>query len=375
MSRKLTLNELLDGYRNADTIKYLSKEIHKLSGLLEKKIRVMEVCGGHTHIIAKYGLEQIIPDSIEFIHGPGCPVCIMPMERIDHAYVLSREPDVILVTLGDMMKVPGSLGSLFDARAGGADIRFVYSPVDALEIARENAGKKIIFFAIGFETTTPMTAALIKRQRAEGLNNILYHINHVTVPEPMEAVISEDDSSIDAFIAPSHVSVITGAKIYQPLVEKYRLPIVVAGFEPVDIMESVLMTVRQFVEKRNELEIEYKRGVSFEGNINAQRLIDEYFEKAPSFTWRGIGEIPESSLKLREEHSDLDAEMIYTLPSDSIDDQKGCICGEILKGKAKPFQCGSFGKSCTPLTPMGACMVSDEGSCSAYFRYGRFEDI
>jgi hydrogenase expression/formation protein HypD len=219
-----------------------------------------------------------------------------------------------------------------------------------------------------------MTAALIKRQRAEGLDNIFYHINHVTVPEPMEAVISEDDSSIDAFIAPSHVSVITGAKIYQPLVEKYRLPIVVAGFEPVDIMESVLMTVKQFVEKRSELEIEYKRGVTFEGNSNAQSMIEEYFEKAPSFKWRGIGEIPESSLKLREEYSDLDAELIFTLPSDSIDDRKGCICGEILKGKAKPFQCGAYGKSCTPESPLGACMVSDEGSCSAYYRYGRFKD-
>ncbi len=374
MSRKLTLNELLDGYRDADTIKYLSKEIHRLSGSLEKKIRLMEVCGGHTHIIAKYGLEQIIPDTIEFIHGPGCPVCIMPRERIDHAYLLSREQDVILVTLGDMMKVPGSMGSLFDARAEGADIRFVYSPVDVLEIARENSEKKIIFFAIGFETTTPMTAALIKRQETEGLSNIFYHINHVTVPEPMEAVISEDDSNIDAFIAPSHVSVITGAKIYKPLVGKYRLPVVVAGFEPVDIMESVLMTVRQFVEKRSELEIEYKRGVTFEGNTNAQEMIEEFFEKAPFFTWRGIGEIPESSLKLRKKYSHLDAELIYDLPDESIDDHKGCICGAILKGKAKPFQCGAFGKSCTPQNPLGACMVSSEGSCSAYYRYGRFSE-
>ncbi len=298
----------------------------------------------------------------------------MPRERIDHAYLLSREQDVILVTLGDMMKVPGSMGSLFDARAEGADIRFVYSPVDVLEIARENSEKKIIFFAIGFETTTPMTAALIKRQETEGLSNIFYHINHVTVPEPMEAVISEDDSNIDAFIAPSHVSVITGAKIYKPLVEKYRLPVVVAGFEPVDIMESVLMTVRQFVEKRSELEIEYKRGVTFEGNTNAQEIIEEFFEKAPFFTWRGIGEIPESSLKLRKKYSHLDAELIYDLPDESIDDHKGCICGAILKGKAKPFQCGAFGKSCTPQNPLGACMVSSEGSCSAYYRYGRFSE-
>ncbi len=372
MSGKLTLNELLNGFRDADTIKYLSREIHKLSGSLEKKIRLMEVCGGHTHVIAKYGLEQIIPENIEFIHGPGCPVCIMPKERIDHAYLIASNPDTVLVTLGDMMKVPGSRGSLFDARGEGADIRFVYSPMDALEIARENSKKNIIFFAIGFETTTPMTAALIKRQLTQGISNIFYHINHVTVPEPMEAVISEDDSNIDAFIAPSHVSVITGAKIYKPLVEKYGLPIVVAGFEPVDIMESVLMIMKQFVEKRSELEIEYKRGVSFEGNINAQNMINEYFEKASSFKWRGIGEIPESSLKLREEFSHLDAELIYDLPSDSIEDPKGCLCGEILKGKAKPVQCGAFGKACTPQNPLGACMVSDEGSCSAYYRYRRF---
>lgn len=372
MNRKITLNDLLDGFRDAGTIKYLSRKIHKLSESLEEKIRIMEVCGGHTHIIAKYGLEQIIPDTIEFIHGPGCPVCIMPVERIDHAYLLSREPGVILVTLGDMMKVPGSMGSLFNARAEGADVRFIYSPIDTLEIARENRKKKIIFFAIGFETTTPMTAALIKRQRAEEVANIFYHINHVTVPEPMEAVISEDDSKIDAFIAPSHVSVITGAKIYKPLVEKYELPIVVAGFEPVDIMESVFMIVKQFIEKRNELEIEYKRGVTFEGNKNAQEIIEEFFEKAPSFTWRGMGEIPKSSLKLREEYSNLDAEHIYKLPSDPIDDRKGCICGEILKGKAKPLQCGAFGKNCTPESPLGACMVSNEGSCSAYYRYGKF---
>ncbi len=372
---KLSFSLLLDDYRDSHIIKKIAERIDQSIAGIDRKIRIMEVCGGHTHIIAKYGLEQILPETIEFIHGPGCPVCIMPKERIDHAYIMSLEKDVILVSLGDMMRVPGSYGSLFDARAKGADIRFVYSPLDTLDIAKENPDKRIVFFAIGFETTTPMTAALIERQIKESLKNILYHINHVTVPEPMEVVVSEDDSNIDAFIAPSHVSVITGAKIYQPIVNKYKIPIVVSGFEPVDVMESVRMIVQQFADNRAELEIEYKRGVTTEGNIKAQKMIDKYFEKDDFFRWRGVGDIPQSSYRLRSEYSYLNAELIFDLPDNSIDDHKLCMCGDILKGKAKPFDCKAFGKTCTPGKPLGACMVSDEGSCAAYYRYGRFNKI
>ena len=363
---------LIDGYRDARTIKALAKRIREEAEQINRQVKVMEVCGGHTHVIAKYGLHQLLPENIQFVHGPGCPVCIMPKERIDHAYILSQMKDTIIVTLGDMMKVPGSLGSLFESRARGADVRFIYSPMDTLEIAKNNPFKTIIFFAIGFETTTPMTAALIKRQLDEKIENIMYHINHVTVPEPMEAVMASEDCSIDAFIAPSHVSVITGAKIYQPLADKYSMPIVVSGFEPVDIMESLWMIARQFREGRSSLEIQYTRGVSMEGNVQAQRMTERFFEKSVSFRWRGIGDIPGSSLRLKDEFSFLDAEKKYSLPGESIDDHKLCICGEILKGKAKPFECTAFGKACTPQNPLGACMVSEEGSCAAYHRYGKF---
>lgn len=368
----LSFSVLIDSYRDSKTIRALAGKIREENATPERVYKIMEVCGGHTHVIAKYGLPQLLPDNIQFVHGPGCPVCIMPRERIDHACILAEKKDTILVTLGDMMRVPGSRGSLFESRARGADVRFVYSPLDTLEIARKNPGKEVIFFAIGFETTTPMTAALIDRQIREKIGNIFYHINHVTVPEPMEAVVASPESSIDAFIAPSHVSVITGAGIYLPLAEKYDMPVVVSGFEPVDIMESLWMILRQFREKRGLVEIQYRRGVTMEGNVQARLITERYFEKAPVFRWRGIGDIPGSSLRLREEYARLDAEKRFELPRDPIDDDGICICGDILKGKSKPFECPAFGGACTPRDPLGACMVSEEGSCAAYYRYGNF---
>jgi hydrogenase expression/formation protein HypD len=329
----------------------------------------MEVCGGHTHIIAKYALEQLLPNNIEFIHGPGCPVCILPKERIDHAFLLSQMPDTIIITLGDMMRVPGSKGSLSDANAEGADVRFVYSPLDAIEIAQGNPNSICIFYAIGFETTTPMTAALIKHTIEKKIKNLFFHINHVTVVEPMEVVIQDPDTQINAFIAPGHVSVVTGAKNYDTIIKNYKIPVVVSGFEPVDIMASVWMILKQISENRAESEIEYKRSVSYDGNRSAQKIIKKYFEKAEFFNWRGIGTIPKSSLKLKSKYSDLDAEKKFKLPNIKIDDHKLCICGEILKGKAKPFECRMFAKACTPEKPLGACMVSNEGTCAAYFKY------
>ncbi len=376
---ELQLKDLYDGFRNPEVIGGLAKLINEEAKQLPHPINIMEVCGGHTHSIMKYGLPQLMPQNIKFIHGPGCPVCIMPKERIDHAYILSQQEDVILVTLGDMIKVPGSKGSLQDARAKGADVRFVYSPLDVLKIATENPEKKVIFFAIGFETTAPMTVALIDTVIKRGIKNIFFHINHVTVPEVMVELIDSRDehvdsynNRIDAFLGPSHVSVITGAKIYEKFPKKYNRPVVVAGFEPVDVMEAILMLVRQFNEQRCELEIQYKRLVSYEGNLKAQQLIEKYFEKADLFKWRGLGNIPESGYKLKNEYSELDAEKIYDdiLPKEEIEDHKLCICGDILRGMANPPECTIFGTACKPSSPLGSCMVSSEGACAAYYKYG-----
>jgi len=368
--------DLFKVFRNPEHIKALAKLIKKES---KTKIRVMEVCGGHTHTIMKYGIPQILPDTIEFVHGPGCPVCIMPKERIDHAYILSQQPDVIMVTLGDMIKVPGSHGSLSEARSKGADVRFVYSPLDVLKIAQENPEKKVIFFAIGFETTTPMTAALVDQVVKLGLKNVSFHINHVTVPEVMQELLDSRDehvdsynNRIDAFIGPSHVSVITGSKVYAKFPEEYKRPVVVTGFEPIDVMEGILMIVRQVNEGRADLENQYKRSVSYEGNTVAQDLINKYFDQKDLFKWRGLGNIPDSGLKLRDEFVHLDAEKIYddVLPKEEIEDHKLCICGDILRGMAKPTDCQVFGTACKPSKPIGSCMVSSEGACAAYYKYG-----
>lgn len=371
------LKDFYEKFRDPKTIKALSKAINQEAQKLDHPINIMEVCGGHTHTIMKYGLLQLLPKNIRFIHGPGCPVCIMPKERIDHAYILAMQEDVILCTLGDMIKVPGSRGSLQDARSKGADVRVVYSPLDVMKIAKENPTKKVIFFAIGFETTTPMTVALIENAMKQKISNILYHINHVTVPEVMRELIDSRDehidsynNQIDAFLGPSHVSVITGSKIYEEFPTKYKRPVVVAGFEPVDVMEGVLMIIYQFLENRCEVEIQYKRSVNRNGNINAQKLIEKYFEKRELFKWRGLGNIPKSAWRLKDEYEHLDAEKLYELPKEEIEDHKLCICGDILRGMAKPTECQVFGTACTPQKPLGSCMVSSEGACAAYYKYG-----
>ncbi len=375
----LSLKNLYDDFRDASTIEAFAKIIKEDAKKLKEPINIMEVCGGHTHTIMKYGLLQLLPSNINFIHGPGCPVCIMPKERIDHAYILSMQEDVILVTLGDMIKVPGSNGSLQDARAKGADVRFVYSPLDCLKIAQQNPDKKVIFFAIGFETTTPMTAALLDIVVKKEIKNILFHINHVTVPEVMKELIDSRDihvdsynNKIDAFLGPSHVSVISGSKIYEEFPLKYNRPVVVAGFEPVDVIQAISMLVKQFIEHRCELEVQYNRVVTYDGNLKAQRLMEHYFEKVDLFKWRGLGNIEKSGLKLKKEFSQFDAESLYKdiLPSQEIEDHKLCICGDILRGMAKPMECTIFGTACKPTSPVGSCMVSSEGACAAYYKYG-----
>ena len=375
----LELKNLYDDFRSAKTIKAYAKIIEEDAKKLDRFINIMEVCGGHTHTIMKYGLPQILPENINFIHGPGCPVCIMPKERIDHAYVLAMQEDVILVTLGDMIKVPGSKGSLQDARRKGADVRFVYSPMECIKIAKENPHKRVIFFAIGFETTTPMTAVLVKEVLDKKIENILFHINHVRVPEVMRELIDSRDehidsynNKIDAFLGPSHVSVISGSKIYEEFPSNYSRPVVVCGFEPVDVMEGISMVVKQFIKSECKLEIQYKRAVTHDGNLLAQELIDRYFDRVDLFRWRGIGNIPKSALKLKSEFDFLDAEVIYkdVLPIEQVEDHKLCICGDILRGIAKPNECTIFGTACKPSSPIGSCMVSSEGACAAYYKYG-----
>ncbi|WP_152057463.1 hydrogenase formation protein HypD [Aliarcobacter butzleri] len=371
MEKELQLKDLYDGFRDSKVIKAYKKLIDEDLKDYDKTINIMEVCGGHTHTIMKYGIPQLLNKKINFIHGPGCPVCVMPKDRIDSAYELSLQKDVILVTLGDMIKVPGSKGSLQKARSEGADVRFVYSPMDCLKIADENKDKTVVFFAIGFETTTPMTCALMEQVIKQDIKNILFHINHITVPEVMQVLVQDENCKIDAFLGPSHVSVISGSKIYEEFPLSYNKPVVVSGFEPVDVMQSISMIVKQFKEKRANLEIEYKRLVSYEGNLKAQELINKYFKKVP-FKFRGIGEVENSGYELKDEFDKYNAKIVYKdiLPTHEVKENKACKCPEILKGVAKPTDCKIFGTVCTPTNPIGSCMVSSEGACSAYYKYG-----
>ena len=371
MEKELQLKDLYDGFRDSKVIKAYKKLIDEDLKDYDKTINIMEVCGGHTHTIMKYGIPQLLNKKINFIHGPGCPVCVMPKDRIDSAYELSLQKDLILVTLGDMIKVPGSKGSLQKARSEGADVRFVYSPMDCLKIADENKDKIVVFFAIGFETTTPMTCALMEQVIKQDIKNILFHINHITVPEVMQVLVQDENCKIDAFLGPSHVSVISGSKIYEEFPLSYNKPVVVSGFEPVDVMQSISMIVKQFKEKRSDLEVEYKRLVSYEGNLKAQELINRYFKKVP-FKFRGIGEVENSGYELKDEFDKYNAKIVYKdiLPTQEVKENKACKCPEILKGVAKPTDCKIFGTVCTPTNPIGSCMVSSEGACSAYYKYG-----
>ena len=342
--------DLFKELRDGRNIGLLAEEIGRLCS---SPVNIMEVCGGHTHVIMKFGLNQLLPETINFLHGPGCPVCIIPRERIDQAVALARQDNVVLVTLGDMMRVPGSSSSLIWERAAGRDVRMVYSPLDVIRIAREVPRKKVIYFAIGFETTAPLTAALVEQVTEKGMDNVVFHINHVLVPPALHAIMDSEDVKINAFIAPGHVSTITGVGIYRSISERYGVPVVVSGFEPVDILQSILMIVKQILDGRGEVEIQYTRAVRPEGNTKARELVNRYLEIRESFRWRGIGDIPESGMRLREEFDHLNAETIYRdiLPQEPLKDHRLCICGDILRGKAKPPQCKVFGNACTPKNP------------------------
>lgn len=357
----------IDEFRDKDTILALVKLIKKE---LKKPINIMEICGGHTHSIMKFALPSILPSEINFIHGPGCPVCVMPRSRIDIALKLASMPKTIFCTLGDLLRVPASEMSLLELRAKGADVRALYSPLEVLEIAQKNTDKKIIFFAIGFETTTPMSALLLEKVLDLGLKNVFFHINHIVVPAPIEAIMQSGEAKIDAFLGPSHVSVITGYKIYEPLVAKFKKPIVVSGFEPVDILQSVLECIRQHNLGKFEVRNQYARAVSRQGNVKAQKLIEKYFIPC-DFEFRGLGMIKLGGLKLRDELSEFDASKCFDCFVKSKDESKACICGKILRGVAKPYECKVFGKACSPKSPIGSCMVSSEGACAAYYRYAK----
>ncbi|WP_293652067.1 hydrogenase formation protein HypD [uncultured Campylobacter sp.] len=361
--------DLINSFRDKDKILALSQIIKQRS---KKPLNIMEICGGHTHSIMKFGLPQLVGENINFIHGPGCPVCIMPRSRIDEAIAIASIDGVIFCTLADMLRVPGSKGSLAMLRADGADIRALYSPLDTITIAKENPDKKVVFFAIGFETTTPMSAVVVKQAVELNLQNLFMHINHVTVPAPVRAIMSDKDVKIDAFLGPSHVSVITGSKIYEELANEFKTPIAVSGFEPLDLMDSILNLVNQHENGTHKVYNEYARVVSKDGNLKAKELIDRYFQPC-DFEWRGLGVIKDSGLRLRDEFSYLDAKKYFNVEVGESKESKACICGEILRGKAKPYDCKVFGKVCNPQNPIGSCMVSGEGACAAYYKYSKRE--
>lgn len=333
--------------------------------------KFMEVCGGHTHTIYRHGLEHLLPRNVELVHGPGCPVCVIPMGRVDDAIWLAQQPDVILTCFGDMMRVPGSAGSLLEIKARGADVRFVYSPLDALKVARDHPGQQVVFFALGFETTTPSTAVTLVRARELGVTNFSVFCNHVTIEPPVRAILDAPDLELDGFIGPGHVSTVIGTRPYGFVPAEYGKPLVVTGFEPLDVLTAVAMLLRQLREGRCEVENQYSRVVRADGNPAAIALIDKVFTLRPEFEWRGLGWIPHSALALSDEFADLDAERRFPLPGHRVPDPAACQCGDVLRGVLKPWECGVFGTACTPETPIGTCMVSPEGACAAYYNFGR----
>ena len=362
-------------FRDPKAAKGLIQKINRLSLLLERTaeqpLKLMEICGGHTHSIFKYGIEAALPDTIELIHGPGCPVCVMPRGRLDDAIALAQQPEVIFTTFGDTMRVPGSQKSLLQAKAEGADVRMVYSPLDALSVAQANPHKKVVFFGIGFETTAPSTALTILQAEAEGIDNFSIFANHVLVVPALEALLNNPDLQLDGFVGPGHVSTIIGTKPYQIITETYGKPLVVSGFEPLDILQSIAMLLQQLADGRCEVENQYTRLVEFQGNKVAQNAINQVFTVREEFEWRGLGYISKSGLKIRENYAQFDAEAQFNLPNRQVADAAACQCGEILKGVLKPWQCKVFGTACTPENPIGTCMVSSEGACAAYYKYGR----
>jgi hydrogenase expression/formation protein HypD len=344
--------------------------IEKLSKKIERQINLMEVCGTHTVSIFRHGIRSVIPSNIKLLSGPGCPVCVTPVEDIDRMLYIAKQPDVILTTFGDMMRVPGSDGSLYKAKAEGADIRMVYSPLDALKIGEQNENKKVVFFAVGFETTSPSIAATIFEAERKGIQNFYIYSVHKLVPPALEVLVNTEELKLDGFILPGHVSTIIGSKVYEFIPSKYKKACVITGFDADDILQAIFMLLKQINENEPKVEIQYKDAVKPEGNPKAVEFINRYFEPCDS-NWRGIGIIPKSGLKLKKEYSHRDAEFVFSIPEIQSKEPKGCQCGLVLRGVKIPPECPLFAKICTPENPVGACMVSSEGSCAAYYKYGR----
>jgi hydrogenase expression/formation protein HypD len=359
--------KFLDEYREYSPVQQMAKAIRRIT---TRPWTLMEVCGGQTYTIVKTGLQALLPEEITLVHGPGCPVCVTPLEMIDRAVAIAERPEVILCSFGDMLRVPGSTQSLFDVKALGADVRILYSPLDALQLARSNPKREVVFFAVGFETTAPANAMAVWEAEREKIPNFSMLVSHVLVPPAMEAILSSPDCRVEAFLAAGHVCMVMGFEEYVPISQKYRVPIVVTGFEPLDLLEGVRMAVAQLESGRAEVENQYARAVRRSGNRPAQERIAQVFE-VTGRAWRGIGEIPSSGLRLREGYRRFDAESRFAVEIGHVEESSECIAGLVLQGLRKPYECPAFGTRCTPDTPLGAPMVSSEGACAAYFHFGR----
>lgn len=368
-----------DEFRDPEKAKSLLRVINSLAVKLrqgkDRPLQIMEVCGGHTHAIFRYGIETMLPDEIELVHGPGCPVCVLPMGRVDDCVKLAEIPGLILTTFGDAMRVPGSEKSLLQAKGEGADIRMVYSPLDALRIARENPDREVVFFALGFETTMPSTAMTVLRAEAEGITNFSLFCNHITIPATMKAILDSPELELDGFLGPGHVSMVIGNATYDFIARDYGKPLVVTGFEPLDVLQALWMVLKQLDEGRAEVENQYARVVPDNGNAVALDAIERVFELREFFEWRGLGSIDHSGVRMRKPYHAYDAEIKFGIRTVKIEDPAACQCGDVLKGIIKPWECKVFGTSCTPETPLGALMVSSEGSCAAYYQFGDVEKI
>lgn len=358
----------IDEYRDAEAAERYARAIARIT---TRPWTIMEICGGQTHAIVKFGVDELLPDKITLVHGPGCPVCVTPVELIDKAIALASRPDVIFCSFGDMLRVPGTEKDLLTVKANGGDVRIVYSPLDALKIAEENLTKQVVFFAVGFETTAPANAMAVYQAAERGIRNFSLLVAHVLVPPAMEAILSSPNNRVQGFLAAGHVCTVMGYTEYEPIARKYHVPIVVTGFEPLDILQGVYMCVKQLEEGRAEVENQYARSVRREGNLLAQQLIREVFRIVPR-KWRGIGEIPRSGLGLAEKYAEFDAEVRFGLADRTVEESSECMSGLVLQGVMKPHECPAFGTQCTPEHPLGAPMVSSEGACAAYYHYGRF---
>ncbi len=355
----------------------IAEVVQQIGATAENPVHIMEICGGHTHAIFRYGLDRLTPPGVEFIHGPGCPVCVLPMSRIDECVEIAERPEVIFCTFGDAMRVPGTRKSLMQAKADGADIRMVYSPLDALELARRNPDREVVFFGLGFETTTPSTALSIQQAARESLKNFSVFCNHITVPPPIKALLDDPHMVLDGFVGPGHVSMVIGTHPYDFIAQDYGKPIVVAGFEPLDLLQSVLMVLRQIRDGRAEVENQYARVVPEHGNPVSLAAIADVYEPRPSFEWRGLGEIDASGLRIRQPYAAYDAEEKFAVGYGAgrrfVPEIEGCACGQVMTGRIKPTACPQYGTGCTPEMPLGALMVSSEGACAAYYQYSAME--